>query len=305
MVSTRRSLLDYVKKFDEAALQDAHRAPRPPSLSQRPGYELDCEARLAVRRPANGRSMRRLTRLRGAWRDHRPLMALHGASSEETERLIVLSMFRPDRQRIVSAETVPILGRSEHMGCWRRLAHRMSSRGGYAPAFPLIPAEWKDKTHDHQFRSPQGRAQLGRPAAHPRDRQDRPSGRRRRARHARRDRAARHRRLGQDRQAGPGLLPADRQLPGKILRRRQDPGRLLQARRSSDRKRDADLAPDRPSDPPAVPRWLQERDPGRRHRSAARHGEQPGRARHGRGLRRAHHLRRALHGPDRRCPRRL
>ena len=31
-------------------------------------------------------------------------------------------------------------------------------------------------------------------------------------------------------EARPGLLPADRPLPGKDLRRRQDPGRLLQAR---------------------------------------------------------------------------
>ena len=32
-------------------------------------------------------------------------------------------------------------------------------------------------------------------------------------------------------EAGPGFLPADRELPGEGLRRRQDPGRLLQARR--------------------------------------------------------------------------
>ena len=37
--------------------------------------------------------------------------------------------------------------------------------------------------------------------------------------------------FAKQRQAGPGLLPPDRQLPGKVLRRRQDPGRLLQARR--------------------------------------------------------------------------
>ncbi len=30
------------------------------------------------------------------------------------------------------------------MGCGARLAHRLSSRGDYASAFPLIPAEWKD-----------------------------------------------------------------------------------------------------------------------------------------------------------------
>jgi polyribonucleotide nucleotidyltransferase len=64
-------------------------------------------------------------------------------------------------------------------------------------------------------------------------------------------------------QARPGLLPADRELPGKDLRRRQDPGRLLQARRPSVRKGNADLASDRPSDPPALPRRLQERHPGR------------------------------------------
>ena len=53
-------------------------------------------------------------------------------------------------------------------------------------------------------------------------------------------------------EAGHRLLPADRQLPGKDLRRRQDPGRLLQARRPSDREGDAGLPPDRPPDPPAV-----------------------------------------------------
>ena len=65
---------------------------------------------------------------------------------------------------------------------------------------------------------------------------------------------------------GHRLLPADRQLPGKDLRRRQDPGRLLQARRPPDREGDAGLPPDRPPDPPAVRRRLQERDAGRRHR---------------------------------------
>ena len=55
---------------------------------------------------------------------------------------------------------------------------------------------------------------------------------------------------------GHGLLPADRQLPGKDLRRRQDPRRLLQARRPPDREGDAGLPPDRPPDPPAVRRGL-------------------------------------------------
>ena len=34
-------------------------------------------------------------------------------------------------------------------------------------------------------------------------------------------------------QAGPGFFPADRELPGKGVRRRQDPGGLLQARGSA------------------------------------------------------------------------
>ena len=47
-------------------------------------------------------------------------------------------MFRPPpNNRDVSAETVPILGSSSTWGAWTELAHRMSSRGGYAPAFPL------------------------------------------------------------------------------------------------------------------------------------------------------------------------
>ena len=55
-------------------------------------------------------------------------------------------------------------------------------------------------------------------------------------------------------EAGPGFLPADRQLPGKDLRRRQDPRRLLQARGPAVGKGDADLAPDRPADPAALRR---------------------------------------------------
>ena len=42
--------------------------------------------------------------------------------------------------------------------------------------------------------------------------------------------------------AGPGLLPADRRLPGKDLRRGQDPRRLLQARRPPVGEGNADLA---------------------------------------------------------------
>ncbi len=43
-------------------------------------------------------------------------------------------------------------------------------------------------------------------------------------------------------QAGPGFLPADRELPGKGLRRRQDPRRVLQARGPAERGRGAGLA---------------------------------------------------------------
>jgi polyribonucleotide nucleotidyltransferase len=78
-----------------------------------------------------------------------------------------------------------------------------------------------------------------------------------------------------DAKPGPGLLPADRRLPGEDLRRRQDPGRLLQARRPSDREGDADLAPDRPPDPPAVPEGFKQRSAGRRHRAVARPENDP------------------------------
>ena len=105
---------------------------------------------------------------------------------------------------------------------------------------------------------------------------------------------------------GHRLLPADRELPGKDLRRRPDPRRLLQARRPSDREGDADLPPDRPPDPPAVRRRL----PRTRPRSSSPCCRTtwrtiPTSLAHGRGLRRADALRRALHGPDRRRPRRL
>ena len=57
----------------------------------------------------------------------------------------------------------------------------------------------------------------------------------------------------QGRAARQGFLSADRQLPGKDLRRGPHPRRLLPPRGPSFGVRDADLAPDRPSDPPAVP----------------------------------------------------
>ena len=83
-----------------------------------------------------------------------------------------------------------------------------------------------------------------------------PPGRWRRPRDPGRNRGPLRGHRRQDRQAGPGLLPADRPLPGKILGRRAHPGRLLQARARRDRKGNADQPPDRPPDPPAVPRRL-------------------------------------------------
>ena len=106
-------------------------------------------------------------------------------------------------------------------------------------------------------------------------------------------------------EARPGLLPADRALPGEDLRRGQDPGRLLQARGAPVREGGADLPADRPADPAALRRGLQERGPGHRHRALLRHGERPRHRRHDRRLGRADALRRALHGPDRRGARRL
>ena len=156
-------------------------------------------------------------------------------------------------------------GLVQHMGCGTELAHRMSSRGDYAPAFPLIPAEWKDENMPINFDHHKVELNWG---GQPLTLET--------GKIARQADGAVLATLGetvllatvvsaQDRQARPGLLPADRQLPGKVLRRRQDPGRLLQARRPSDRKRDADLAPHRPPDPPAVPRWL----PATRRRSSS------------------------------------
>ena len=106
-------------------------------------------------------------------------------------------------------------------------------------------------------------------------------------------------------EAGDRFLPADRQLPGKDLRRRQDPRRLLQARRPADGEGGADLAPHRPSDPPAVRSRLPQRDPGRLHGPEPRPGERSRCRRADRRLGGADHLRHSLHGPDRRRARRL
>ena len=108
-------------------------------------------------------------------------------------------------------------------------------------------------------------------------------------------------------QPKPGIdfLPLTVNYQEKYLRRRPHPRRLFQARRPSDRKGDAGLAPDRPPDPSALRRRLALRHAGDRHHALARPGERSRHRRDGRGLRRAHALRRALHGPDRRRARRL
>ncbi len=91
------------------------------------------------------------------------------------------------------------------------------------------------------------------------------------------------RRRGQACQAGTGLFPADRRLPGKDLRRRTHSRRLLQARRPAFRKGNADFAPDRPPDPAAVSRWLLQRSAGRRDGDVGRSRD---RSRHSRDDRR-------------------
>ena len=93
----------------------------------------------------------------------------------------------------------------------------------------------------------------------------------------------RHGRRPHQREAGRGLLPADRRRRRADVCRREDPGRLLQARGSRHRARHADRSDDRPPDPAAVAEGLQERDPGDLHRPVGRHGRA---ARHPRDQRR-------------------
>ena len=187
---------------------------------------------------------------------------------------------------------------------WRGSRTRPKSRP--PPVRPRWECGPRDAEKEHtMFDIRRKYHRLGRPQADPGNRPHRPPGRRRGPRHLRRDHGPGHRRVRQGAQARPRFLPADRQLPGKDLRRRQDPRRLLQARRPSVREGDPGLPPDRPPDPPAVRQGLQARDPGRRHRALPRPGERSRHRRHGRRLRRPDPLGRALHGPDRRRPRRL
>ncbi len=138
-----------------------------------------------------------------------------------------------------------------------------------------------------------------------RDRPHRPSGRWRRARDLWRDQRSCHRRCRQGRAGRHRLLPADRELPGKDLRRRQDPGGLFQARGAPHREGNIDLTPDRPADPAAVRLGLQERDASDRHRALPRHGERPRYRGDGGGLGRAYPFRGPLPRADRGGPRRL
>ena len=105
---------------------------------------------------------------------------------------------------------------------------------------------------------------------------------------------------------GRGGLPApDRGLPREHLRGRQDPGRVLQARRAAEREGDPDLAHDRPAAAAALPRGLQQRDPGGGPSPVRGHGERLRHPRHHRRLRGAVPFRHPLRQPDRRRARRL
>ena len=137
------------------------------------------------------------------------------------------------------------------------------------------------------------------------DRRNRPPGRRRGTGQPRRHRRAGHRRRRQVGQAGPGLLPADRRLPGKDLRGRQDPRRLFQARRAPVRKGNADVAAHRPPDPAAVPGRLLQRNPGDRDGDVGRSGDRSRHPGDDRRVRRAVAVGRAVQRADRRRARRL
>ena len=83
------------------------------------------------------------------------------------------------------------------------------------------------------------------------------------------------------------------------------PGGYFKREARPDRKGNADFAADRPADPSAVCRRLALRHAGHRHRAVARSGERSRHRRDGRGFRRADAVGRAVHGTDRRRPRRL
>ena len=76
------------------------------------------------------------------------------------------------------------------------------------------------------------------------------------------------------------LLPPHRRLPRVHLRRRTHPRRLHQARRPSQREGNPHLPPDRSPHPPALPRWLPQRDAGHRAGLLGRQGKRSRRGRH-------------------------
>ena len=147
--------------------------------------------------------------------------------------------------------------------------------------------------------------QYGAQHADARNRRDRPPGRRRRHGQPRRHRRPRHGAGRQERARRPGLLSADRRLPGKDLRRGQDPRRLLQARRAPVGKGNADVAPHRPADPSAVPRRLLQRSAGDRDGDVGGSGSRSRHRRDDRRLGGAGAFRPAVRRPDRRRARRL
>ena len=83
------------------------------------------------------------------------------------------------------------------------------------------------------------------------------------------------------------------------------PGGYFKREAPPDREGNAGFAADRPADPPAVRRRLALRHAGDRDRAVARPRERSRHRGDGRRFRRAHALGRAVHGTDRRRPRRL
>ena len=144
------------------------------------------------------------------------------------------------------------------------------------------------------------------PRGHPRNRRDRPPGRRRG--HGQRATAPwcwsppwrpRPQREGQD------FFPLTVDYQEKFYAGGRIPGGFFKREGRADREGNADLAPDRPSDPPAVPGRLQERSADHRHGDVAEPGSRRRHPGADRRLRRAGADRRPVPGPDRRRQGRL
>ena len=162
MVSQRRSLLDYVKRRRRSALQQPDRAPRHPPLSStnsvRSAAPDGSGVRQTDRRQVSARHDRRSSDSRRWWGEDR-------SAGEEADD-------RDDHGRIARG-----FSRTRISGLPEPLAILLMA----SPAAHVM----KDNRH---VRYPTRRTDLGRPQAHARNRQDRPPGRRRRARHLWRDR---------------------------------------------------------------------------------------------------------------------